>query len=154
MILINHHHLLFSIQNRWSGVHLTSKEWVSRMTTLVECWNKLEGNVGELSSWVESKDPGAPEDGGSIPIEKLEGQLNQLKIMFAEKQKLVNDLEALGPNSAGSAVQTPVPESTSAPVEEAPAAEVTEGEGGEVDPNAAPAEGGENPEAPTPAPEE
>ena len=25
------------------------------MTTLVECWNKLDGNVGELSSWVATK---------------------------------------------------------------------------------------------------
>ena len=25
------------------------------MTTLVECWNKLDGNVGELSSWVAAK---------------------------------------------------------------------------------------------------
>ena len=25
------------------------------MTTLVECWNKLDGNVGELSSWVTTK---------------------------------------------------------------------------------------------------
>ena len=24
-------------------------------TTLVECWNKLDGNVGELSSWVNTK---------------------------------------------------------------------------------------------------
>ncbi len=25
------------------------------MNTLVECWNKLDGNVGELSSWVATK---------------------------------------------------------------------------------------------------
>ena len=37
---------------RWTDVHETVKEWVARMTTLVECWNKLDGNVGELSSWV------------------------------------------------------------------------------------------------------
>ena len=35
--------------------HEISKEWVARMTTLVECWNKLDGNVGELSSWVNTK---------------------------------------------------------------------------------------------------
>ena len=39
-------------QVRWGCVHETAKEWVARMTTLVECWNKLDGNVGELSSWV------------------------------------------------------------------------------------------------------
>ena len=37
--------------------HEISKEWVARMTTLVECWNKLDGNVGELSSWVNTKVP-------------------------------------------------------------------------------------------------
>ena len=97
-------------------------------TTLVECWNKLDGNVGELSSWVATKvfigiiivivilfdiiinivfdiffdivitqDSSAPEGGSEISIEKLETQLNTLKTMFAEKQKLVSDLEAYGP---------------------------------------------------------
>ena len=39
---------------RWTVVHGTILEWVARMTTLVECWNKLEGNVDELSSWQAS----------------------------------------------------------------------------------------------------
>ena len=42
-------------QERWTSAHETTKEWVARMTTLVECWNKLDGNVGELSSWVQQK---------------------------------------------------------------------------------------------------
>ena len=84
----------------------------------MECWNKLDGNVGELSSWVATKviisitvtiiiilidfviitqDSSAPEGGSEISIEKLETQLNTLKTMFAEKQKLVSDLEAYGP---------------------------------------------------------
>jgi hypothetical protein len=85
------------IQTRWSLVHETAKEWVEKMTTLVECWNKLEGNVDELSSWVNNPDASAQDVTGTdanISIEKLEGQLNQLKVMFAEKQKLVADLEA------------------------------------------------------------
>ena len=76
-------------------------EWVSRMTELVECWNKLEGNVDELSSWVNVEDISKKDVLGNdnhISIEKLEGQLNQLKSMFAEKQKLVNELEACGPS--------------------------------------------------------
>ena len=84
-------------RERWSKVHEITKEWVARMTTLVECWNKLDGNVGELSSWVATKDSAAPEGGSEISIEKLESQLNTLKTMFAEKQKLVSDLEAYGP---------------------------------------------------------
>lgn len=113
-----------AFRERWTVVHECFKEWVARMTTLVECWNKLDGNVGELSSWVATKDSSAPEGGSEISIEKLESQLNTLKTMFAEKQKLVSDLEAFGP--AGAA---PVPvvegESTQGIVEgsEAPAAE-------------------------------
>ena len=84
-------------KERWVKVHEISKEWVARMTTLVECWNKLDGNVGELSSWVATKDSAAPEGGSEISIEKLESQLNTLKTMFAEKQKLVSDLDAYGP---------------------------------------------------------
>ncbi|XP_040569687.1 muscle-specific protein 300 kDa [Lepeophtheirus salmonis] len=88
-----------SLRELWLVIHEASKEWVSRMTTLVECWNKLDGNVGELSSWVSTSDSTAPEGESEISIEKLEGQLNQLKIMFAEKQKLVEDLEAYGPEN-------------------------------------------------------
>merc|ERR1712218_631717 len=50
-----------AFKERWVSVHETTKEWVARMTTLVECWNKLDGNVGELSSWVTTKDSAAPE---------------------------------------------------------------------------------------------
>ena len=42
-------------RERWTKVHEITKEWVARMTTLVECWNKLDGNVGELSSWVNKQ---------------------------------------------------------------------------------------------------
>ena len=86
-----------AFKERWTVVHECFKEWVARMTTLVECWNKLDGNVGELSSWVATKDSAAPEGGSEISIEKLESQLNTLKTMFAEKQKLVSDLDAYGP---------------------------------------------------------
>ena len=88
------------MQGRWNKVHETAIEWVSRMTELVECWNKLEGNVDELSSWVNIEDASKKDVLGSenhISIEKLEGQLNQLKSMFAEKQKLVTELDACGP---------------------------------------------------------
>merc|ERR1719415_30884 len=88
-------------QERWTAAHETTKEWVARMTTLVECWNKLDGNVGELSSWVTTKDSAAPEGKSEISIEKLESQLNTLKTMFAEKQKLVADLEIYGAGKQG-----------------------------------------------------
>ena len=41
------------------------------------------------------------EKGVAIPLEKLEGQLNQLKVIFAEKQELVSALEAYGSSAHG-----------------------------------------------------
>ncbi|TRY72301.1 hypothetical protein TCAL_11269 [Tigriopus californicus] len=81
---------------RWDSVHDTAKDWVARMMTLVECWNKLEGNVDLLNSWVADSTTAEQENCGTIPIEKLEGQLSQLKVIFLEKQKLVDELEAYG----------------------------------------------------------
>merc|ERR1719260_250727 len=116
-----------AFKERWTVVHECFKEWVARMTTLVECWNKLDGNVGELSSWVATKDSAAPEGGSEISIEKLETQLNTLKTMFAEKQKLVSDLEAYGPAGAAPSVPAavaPEVDATAAPaVEEEAVAE-------------------------------
>jgi len=106
-------------QSRWETVHQTTKEWVARMATLVECWNKLDGNVGELSSWVALKDSSAPEGGSEISIEKLETQLSTLKNMFAEKQRLVADLEAYGSGKPApeKPVVAPAAETVAAPVE-------------------------------------
>lgn len=96
------------------------------MTTLVECWNKLEGNVDELSSWVNVPDATAKDVTGvdaDISIEKLEGQLIQLKVMFAEKQKLVSDLEAYGPSYEPPPSPRPDESSTVVHNEEVPVAE-------------------------------
>jgi len=82
----------------WVSVHETTKERVARMTTLVECWNKLDGHVGKLSSWVTTKDSAAPEGKSEISIEKLGSQLNTQRTMFAEKQKLVADFETMVPD--------------------------------------------------------
>jgi len=110
-------------RDRWTKVHEISKEWVARMTTLVECWNKLDGNVGELSSWVTKQDSAAPVGQSEISIEKLETQLNTLKTMFAEKQKLVADLEiyGAGKQGPGGTEEGPAVTEEAAPVEPAPA---------------------------------
>jgi uncharacterized protein YidB (DUF937 family) len=107
------------LKGQWAKVYETAKEWVDKMTTLVECWNKLEGNVDELSSWVSSEGSakGVTGTDADISIEKLEGQLNQLKVMFAEKQKLVSDLEAYLPTT------TEETKPAEAPVAEAPPAD-------------------------------
>merc|ERR1712029_466333 len=112
-------------RERWTKVHEITKEWVARMTTLVECWNKLDGNVGELSSWVTKQDSAAPVGQSEISIEKLETQLNTLKTMFAEKQKLVADLEIYG---AGKQGPGGTEEGVAPPEEAAPAPEAAPAE--------------------------
>merc|ERR1711884_873383 len=109
-------------KERWVKAHEISKEWVARMTTPVECWNKLDGNVGELSSWVNTKDSAAPEGKSEISIEKLETQLSTLKTMFAEKQKLVADLEIYGAGKQGPGGSEEAPQSAEG---EAPVTEQT-----------------------------
>jgi len=131
-----------AFKERWTVVHECFKEWVARMTTLVECWNKLDGNVGELSSWVATKDSAAPEGGSEISIEKLETQLNTLKTMFAEKQKLVSDLEAYGPEGAAAPAAAPEGGEAAAKPEEgaeAPVEAVAEAPPTEAPPAEAPA---------------
>jgi len=131
-----------AFKERWTVVHECFKEWVARMTTLVECWNKLDGNVGELSSWVATKDSAAPEGGSEISIEKLETQLNTLKTMFAEKQKLVSDLEAYGPEGAAAPAAAPEGGEAAAKPEEgaeAPVEAVAEAPPAEAPPAEAPA---------------
>merc|ERR1719341_704539 len=131
-----------AFRERWTVVHECFKEWVARMTTLVECWNKLDGNVGELSSWVTTKDSAAPEGKSEFSIEKLESQLNTLKTMFAEKQKLVSDLEAYGPEGAAPVASPEGGDSAAAKPEEgaeAPAEAAAEAPPAEAPPAEAPA---------------
>jgi len=55
-------------------------------------WDRLEGRVGELSSWVGSADCEQPDGKDDISIEKLEEQLNSLKETFQEKEGMVEDI--------------------------------------------------------------
>ena len=118
VFILSNHIFVDNIKGRWGQVYETAKEWVDKMTTLVECWNKLEGNVDELSSWVSSEGSAKDVTGSDadISIEKLEGQLNQLKVMFAEKQKLVSDLEAYLP-AAEESRAAEVPTAEASPVD-------------------------------------
>ena len=67
-----------------------------------------------------NQDSAAPEGKSELSIEKLETQLNTLKTMFAEKQKLVADLEVYGAGGAAPATEV---EAAAPPAEAAPTAE-------------------------------
>jgi len=77
---------------RWQIVQNTSSVWLKRMTDLVECWDRLEGRVGELTSWVTSTDSKEPDGKDDLSIEKLEAQLDALKESFREKEEKVSDI--------------------------------------------------------------
>ena len=68
------------------------------MTKVVECWTDLAENVETLSSLVCDKQHETSLRGCTgISIVKLETQIKSLKKSFAEKQKLILDLDSLAP---------------------------------------------------------
>ena len=67
------------------------------------------------------------EKGVAIPLEKLEGQLNQLKVIFAEKQELVSALEAYGSSAHGGGPAADGAATAAAAPEEPAAAAADEG---------------------------
>merc|ERR1712051_936890 len=78
-----------SFRQRWDNTQKICKRWVHAVNELVECWSQLEGKIDELTKWVDaskSSDPGAP---AGLSIDKLEEQLNLLKVNFKDKQGLV-----------------------------------------------------------------
>ena len=86
------------------------------------CWSQLEGKIDELTKWVDaskSSDPGAQ---AGLSIDKLEEQLNLLKVNFKDKQGLVeamcNTCKGKNYNRRKSQVMMNVRRMTMMPVEE------------------------------------
>jgi len=97
-----------SFRIRWENSHKISKQWVSCISELVECWAKLEEKIMELTRWVEASKSNQPAAQEGLSIDKLEDQLNLLKISFKDKQSLIEamntqckgNMEALKDRSA------------------------------------------------------
>lgn len=99
-----------------------ARKWVEAVTELVGCWSQLEGKIDELTKWVDaskSSDPGAQ---AGLSIDKLEEQLNLLKVNFKDKQSLVeamsNTCKGKCYNRRKSQVMMNVRRMTMLPVEE------------------------------------
>merc|ERR1711935_1226412 len=71
-------------------VKLVSDEWMKKCDTLVKEWQLLDNTVTELNSWVAA-DRGA-EGEQNFSLEKMESTLGELKNIFKEKEKLVENL--------------------------------------------------------------
>jgi len=78
------------LKARYAKVKAVSDEWMKKADTLVKEWKLLDNTVNELNSWV-AKDRGN-ESEQSFSLEKMESTLGELKNIFKEKERLVDNL--------------------------------------------------------------
>ena len=78
------------LMDRYSKVKAVSDEWVKKVDTLVKEWKLLDSTVNDLNSWV-AQDRGA-EGEQQFSLEKMESTLGELKNIFKQKEKLVENL--------------------------------------------------------------
>jgi len=75
------------LMNRYKCVKKVSDTWLNKVNTLVQEWNST---VNELNEWV-AKDK-SNEGEHQFSLEKMESTLSELKNIFKEKEKLVDNL--------------------------------------------------------------
>merc|ERR1712112_235444 len=79
-----------ALKTRFDAVKAISETWVKKCDVLVKEWVLLDNTVTELNSWV-AKDKSA-EGENQFSLEKMESTLGELKNIFKEKEKLVDQL--------------------------------------------------------------
>merc|ERR1711953_1624366 len=79
-----------ALKERYNKVKAVSDAWVKKCEVLVKEWVLLDNTVTELNSWV-AKDKSA-EGENQFSLEKMESTLGELKNIFKQKEKLVEDL--------------------------------------------------------------
>merc|ERR1712156_598220 len=78
------------LKERYNKVKGVSDEWMKKADTLVKEWKLLDNTVTELNSWV-AQDRGAEQE-QNFSLEKMESTLGELKNIFKEKERLVDNL--------------------------------------------------------------
>merc|ERR1719410_852376 len=78
------------LKERYDKVKSVSDTWVKKVDVLVKEWVLLDNTVTELNSWV-AKDKSA-EGENQFSLEKMESTLGELKNIFKQKEKLVDQL--------------------------------------------------------------
>merc|ERR1711963_672793 len=79
-----------ALKARFDTVKAISETWVKKCDVLVKEWVLLDNTVTELNSWV-AKDKSA-EGENQFSLEKMESTLGELKNIFKQKEKLVENL--------------------------------------------------------------
>ncbi len=77
------------LKGRYEKVKAVADDWVKKVETLVKEWELLDSTVTELNTWVAAD---RPETEKQFSLEKMESTLGELKNIFKEKEKLVEDL--------------------------------------------------------------
>jgi len=79
-----------ALKVRFDKVKAVSDEWMAKIETLVKEWKLLDNTVTELNEWV-AKDK-TTEGENQFSLEKMESTLGELKNIFKQKEKLVENL--------------------------------------------------------------
>jgi len=79
-----------ALKVRYDKVKAVSDEWMKKVDTLVKEWKLLDNTVTELNDWV-AKDK-TTEGENQFSLEKMESTLGELKNIFKQKEKLVENL--------------------------------------------------------------
>ncbi len=78
-----------ALKERYGKVKGVADEWHKKVETLVKEWMLLDNTVCELNTWVsEDRKEGEQQ----FSLEKMESTLGELKNIFKEKEKLVENL--------------------------------------------------------------
>ena len=78
------------LKERYDKVKVIADEWVKKVDTLVKEWKLLDNTVNELNSWVATDRGESNEQ--NFSLEKMESTLGELKNIFKEKERLVENL--------------------------------------------------------------
>jgi len=79
-----------ALKERYSKIKGVSDGWVAKVDTLLKEWTLLDSTVTELNTWV-AKDK-TVEGENQFSLEKMESTLGELKNIFKQKEKLVDNL--------------------------------------------------------------
>merc|ERR1711936_371612 len=79
-----------ALKARYVKVKAVADQWTGKVDTLVKEWTLLDTTVTELNAWV-AKDK-TTEGENQFSLEKMESTLGELKNIFKEKEKLVENL--------------------------------------------------------------
>ena len=81
---------VIAMKERYAKIKAVADNWVKKVDTLVKEWALLDNTVTELNAWV-AKDK-TQEGENQFSLEKMESTLGELKSIFKQKEKLVEQL--------------------------------------------------------------